>query len=182
MTITYAKDFYEIPESLNGNFLLKSKVLDLVQREPIAGKVTIGGSRLTDFREILLDFFSLKIDLNTAIVEIEKRLNRNQSMYSNDNRVFANGWAERLVRTQVSRFYNQAVLEIIIESGNDDCFVEHSVYEEVSSKCSQQLVGRTQSAKIMLERLKSSYGDGNWSNDLKIPEHPHCTHTFRPVI
>lgn len=182
MTNSYAKDFSEISDSLKNNFSLKCKVLDLVQSEPIAGKVIAESSRLENFREILIDFFNLKIDFNTAIIETENRLERHESMYSNDNRVFARGWSERLVRTQISRFYNQAVLEFIVESGSDECFVEHSTNQQGSSQCSQQLVGTTQSAKIMLERLKISYGDGKWSDDLKIPEHPHCTHTFTPLM
>lgn len=181
MTATYAKDFHGIPESLTNNSSIKRRALDLVQYDPIAGKVTMGGSRLADFREILIDFFDLKIDLTEAISDVESKLARHQSIYSGDNRVFAIGWAERLVRTQVSRFYNQAVLESIIESGSDDCFIEHSANEKGSSKCSQQLAGTTQSAQLMLQRLKSSYGDGNWGQDLKIPDHPHCTHTFSPV-
>lgn len=181
MSVSHAKDFHQIQESLTINSTLKHKTLNLVQYEPIAGKVTTGASRLEDFREILIDFFDLKIDLNVAITNVESRLPRQQSMFSGDNRVFASGWAERLVRTQVSRFYNQAVLETIIESGSDDCFVNHSTSEQSSSKCSQQLAGKTHSAKVMLERLKSSYGDGEWNKDLKIPEHPHCTHTFCPV-
>ncbi|ELJ8616676.1 hypothetical protein RUK64_003606 [Vibrio cholerae] len=181
MTASYAKDFHEIPESLTNNSSLKRKALDLVQSEPIAGKVTIGGSRLEDFREILIDFFDLQIDLDAAIAETEHRLPRQHSMFSGDNRVFASGWAERLVRTQVSRFYNQAVLEKIIESGSDDCFVDHSSSEQASSKCSQQLAGANHSARVMLERIKSSYGDGEWNNERKLPDHPHCTHTFSPV-
>ena len=181
MTAIYAKDFYEISESLTENPALKRKALDLVQYEPIAGKVTTGGERLVDFREILIDFFDSKIDLNDAITETETKLHRNLSMYSADNRVFAKGWAERLVRTQVSRFYNQAVLEMIIENGSDQCSVEHSANEDQNSKCSLQLAGTTHSASVMLDRLKSSYGDGNWGRELKLPEHPHCTHTFSPV-
>ncbi|MCD9491389.1 hypothetical protein GLP30_11830 [Photobacterium phosphoreum] len=181
MTASYAKDFHEIPESLTNNYSLKRKALDLVQSEPIAGKVTTGGSRLEDFREILIDFFDLQIDLDAAIAETEHRLPRQHSMFSGDNRVFASGWAERLVRTQVSRFYNQAVLETIIESGSDDCFVDHSSSEQALSKCSQQLAGANHSARVMLERIKSSYGDGEWNNERKLPDHPHCTHTFSPV-
>ena len=181
MTVSYAKDFYDIPESLSNNPELKRKVLDLVQYEPIAGKVTTGGERLEDFREILIDFFDLRIDLNTAITETEDKLNRNFSMYSGDNRVFAKGWSDRLVRTQVSRFYNQAVLQLIIDNGSDECRIEHSANEDQGSKCSQQLAGTIQSASVMLQRLTSSYGDGNWGRELKLPEHPHCTHTFSPV-
>ncbi|PQJ84497.1 hypothetical protein [Aliivibrio sifiae] len=181
MTASYAKDFTDIPESLRSNPGLKKKALDLVQYEPVAGKVTSGGNRLDDFREILIDFFDLKITLNEAIAETERKLDRRMSMFSADNRVFASGWSERLVRTQVSRFYNQAVLELIIDGGSDDCYVEHSANEQSSSKCSQGLAGTTHSASIMLERLKLSYGEGEWGKDLKLPEHPHCTHTFSPA-
>jgi hypothetical protein len=181
MTVSYAKDFTEIPEALTNNASLKRKVLDLVQSEPIPGKVTTGGTRVDDFREILIDLFDLQINFNEAIEKTEHELPRQQSMYSSDNRVFASGWAERLVRTQVSRFYNHAVLESIIESGHDECFIEHSSNESATSKCSQYLAGTIQSAQTMLQRLKSSYGEGNWDHTLKLPEHPHCTHTFTPV-
>lgn len=182
MINNYAKDFSEISESLNNNPSVKSKVLNLVQSEPIAGEVITEDYRLNNFREILLNFFNLKNDFNTAVTETEKRLSRNESMYSNDNRVFAKGWSERLVRTQISRFYNQAVLESIIEGGSDECFIEHSANEQDSSQCSQQLAGTIQSANTMLERLKRSYGNGEWSKDLKIPDHPYCKHTFTPLI
>lgn len=182
MTANYAKDFYEIPNAMKNNDALKHKILVLVQVEPIAGKVTTGGARLDDFRKILIDFFNQKVNLNDAITETERKLDKRSSMFYGDNRVFARGWAERLVRTQVSRFYNQAVLEFIIDSGSDKCFIEHSATEDVTSKCSQQLAGTTQSARVMLERLKSSYGAGNWSKEIKLPEHPHCTHTFNPGL
>ena len=34
---------------------------------------------------------------------------------------------------------------------------------------------------LMLSRLKLAYGEGNWNNDLKLPDHLHCTHTFVPI-
>lgn len=76
MSVSYAEDFHQIQESLTNNSSLKRKTLDLVQYEPIAGKVTTGGSRLEDFREILIDFFDLRIDLNVAIANAESRSTR----------------------------------------------------------------------------------------------------------
>lgn len=166
---------------LNKNLALKSKILNLVKIEPIVGKVLEGDKRLNDFREILENFFNLIISLDSAILEIEQKLKRSESIYYNNNRVFPSGWAERLIRTQISRFYNQAVLTSIIEKGDDSCTVEQSLHEQPDSKCSQQLVGTIQSANIMLSRLKLAYGEGNWNNDLKLPDHPHCTHTFVPI-
>lgn len=179
--INYANDFEEISTALSNNDELKRQVLTLVQSEPIAGKVTEGGNRLDEFRKILIDFFTEETDLPQAITQTEQRLNRYTSIHSGNNRVFPARWPEKLVRTQVSRFYNQAVLIIIIAHGSDSCFVSHSNNEDPASRCSRELANTTQNARQMLQRLKSSYGDGNWTGDLTLPEHPYCTHTFRPV-
>lgn len=181
MTIIYARDFSEIPEAIRNNDVLLARVLELIESEKIAGKVTEGRERLISFKEILVEYFSEHLELQKAVRYTEDKLDRSSSRHCDNNKVFAQGWAERLVRTQVSRFYNQAVLEIITENGEEECFIEHSIQEKSDSKCSLHLANTTQNASIMLDRLKSAYGEGNWSSDPKLPEHPHCSHTFVPL-
>ena len=95
--------------------------------------------------------------------------------------MFASGWAERLVRTQFSRFYNQAVLQQLTAHGDTECFVPHSASEQASSQCSQLLAGRTHNVQGLLTLLADSYALGQFSKTPKIPDHPHCTHVVRPA-
>jgi hypothetical protein len=180
-SMSYAKEFSEIIETIKSNSQLLKRIVSLIATESIPGKVLEGEGRLDSFKVILSDYFEGKYSINETISEVEFRLARQYSAYENDNRVFAKGWAERLTRTQVSRFYNQAVLSEIIEDGGTECFVAHSSSEGADSKCSQQLAGSRHSASVLLDRLVSSYRDGNWGRDVKIPDHPHCTHTVQPV-
>lgn len=177
----YATEFIEITQSVNNNDALKARILGLIQDEPIPGKATEGGDRLENLKDILTDYFNGSVDLSQAIADVEFRLPRHYSPYEHNNRVFPQGWAERLIRTSVSRFYNQAVLTEIVESGGAECFIGHSSSEGSDSNCSQQLAGSRQSASDMLTRLTNAYRDGNWSKEVKIPDHPHCTHTVQPV-
>lgn len=177
----YAKDFSSISSAVEKNKPLRESIISLIEKEPVAGKVLEGEGRLEEFRKVMKRFFSGELDLNETTKEIEFRLPRHYSRYENDNRVFAAGWAERLARTNISCYYNQAVLTSIIESGADSCFVEHSPNEMPDSKCSLHLAGKKHSAKLLLTRLIDSYRKGQWGKDVKIPDHPHCTHTVRPA-
>lgn len=177
----YASEFSEISQSVNNNDVLRARVLDLIQDEPIPGKAIEGEGRLESLKDILTGYFNGTIDLSQAFSDVEFRLLRHDSPYANNNQVFPQGWAERLIRTSVSRFYNQAVLTEIVETGGAECYIGHSNAEGSESNCSLQLAGTRQSASDMLTRLTYAYRDGNWSREVKIPNHPHCTHTVQPV-
>jgi hypothetical protein len=179
--IEYASDFQEIPEALRNNSSLKDSVLSLVQSKKIAGKATEGGDRLEKFKQILTDLVNDKITLDKAISLTESAIPRHGSIHAGSNHVFASGWAERLVRTQFSRFYNQAVLESEVAKGNTECFVPPSSQEQPSSQCSQSLAGRSHDISHLLKLLVSSYEDGQWDKTPKIPDHPHCTHVVKPI-
>lgn len=176
MTDIHAEDFSGIPNALSQNTGLRTAVLALVAREPMAGKVTEGSDRLDKFRGILSSLINGQIGQTEAVRQTELSLPRNSSSYAGNNRVFPDGWAERLVRTQLSRFYNQAVMEQLIAEGETLCFVPHSSEEDGSSKCSQLLAGTNQNLVVLHSRLVSGYANGVWPKDVKIPEHPHCTH------
>jgi hypothetical protein len=130
MTSRYAEDFTEIPTVLNQNPGLRAEMLALIRDQPMPGKVTEGGARLEDFREILTDLARGDIDLSRAIWRTEAELPQQASPHQHNNRVSPTGWAERLVRTQYSRFYNQAVMEQLLARGETQCFVPHSTIEE----------------------------------------------------
>lgn len=181
MARVYANEFRDIASTLSQNTELRDAILRLIDEQPVPGKVTEGGDRLLRFKEILKRVVRDEIRLAEAFYQTETELPRESSFHGANNRVFPSGWAERLVRTQFSRFYNQAVLEQLMSEGQTQCFVPHSSEEDRGSKCSMFLAGSAQDIRTLYNRLIESYARGNWSGDLKIPEHPHCTHVIAPV-
>ncbi len=180
MLTVWANEFSEIPSVLAERADLRDAVLLLINEQPIPGKVTEGGNRLSRFREIMKSLVNGTIGIPEASRRVEIELPRLESIYGGNNRVFASGWAERLVRTQYSRFYNQTVMEQLLGEGVISCFIPHSLAEDPSSKCSRLLAGSSHDLRLLYGRLLNSYARGNWTSDLKVPEHPHCTHVVTP--
>jgi len=179
--IIYASEFSEIPQALINNPTLKDYMLALISDRKISGKSTEGGDRLERFRLILARLTKGEISLDAAVREVEYQLPRHTSIHAGNNSAFASRWSERLVRTEFSRFYNQAVLETEIKKGNTECFVPPSSQEQASSQCSQVLAGRSHDVSHLLKLLVTSYEDGNWDKTPKIPDHPYCTHVIKPM-
>jgi hypothetical protein len=119
----FAQEFSQIQNALTSNADIQDRMLALIGSESIAGKVTEDGNQLECLREALRDLTTGAIGLDAAFARIEFDLPRSESAHAGNNRVFPSGWAERLVRTQFSRFYNQAVLEHLLAMGETECFV-----------------------------------------------------------
>lgn len=181
MAALYANEFSEISAVLRQNNELCSAILQLVDTQPMPGKVTEGGDRLARFRMVLRDLVTGQIELLEAFRRTEAELSRQKSIHASNNRVFPAKWAERLVRTQFSRFYNQAVMEKLLAEGQTECFVPHSGDEAPDSPCSRQLAGANHPLQVLYDRLIQSYADDNWTQDVKIPNHPNCTHVVTPA-
>ncbi|EOF5041503.1 hypothetical protein ACK1M2_003048 [Providencia rettgeri] len=180
--IMYASDFEEIPSALKNNLELRNHIISLIKTKNIVGKVTEGSGRLEKFRVILANLVNGQSTLAEAIATTNSELERYTSNYPDNNRVFAQGWAERLVRTQLSRFYNQSIMEIELSKGRTECYVPPSRNEDPSSNCSQILAGKSHGISHLLNLLVSSYENGAWKdNTPKIPDHPHCTHVVKPI-
>lgn len=178
----WANDFYDIIPTLTERKDILERIKKLVQSERILGKALEGIDRENKFKLILIDLINQEIDLKQAYNSVEIDMGRTGSPYAINNKVFPSGWGERLIRTNLSRFYNQVVLNLILQSGETKCFIPHSNHEESTSKCSQN-AGRIHDAQTILDTLIDVYSDGNWSNrGLKIPDHPHCTHVITPVL
>jgi len=182
MSKRYAKDFSEILITLQDNEDLKERVIGLISTRPIRGKVTEEPHRLNIFRKILINLVNGAIgNLEDAYQQVESQIPETTSKYAGNSRVFPHDWAERHVRTQLSRFYNQAVMEELIESGISECFVHRSSLEDPTTPCSQVLAGRKHNVTVLYKKLIKSYENGNWDNEPKIPNHPHCTHVVSPL-
>jgi hypothetical protein len=175
----WAEEYGEIPPALEARADLRSAASELLT-QAMPGKVVEGGDRLAAFRGVMAELIAGRLTLEEAYAETEHRLPRATSPHGTNNRVFASGWGERLVRTQLSRLYNQAVLTQLLSSGEPRCYVPHSRAEKPESQCSRLLAGQEHDAAVLLERLIQCYTMENWTREVKVPDHPHCTHVITP--
>lgn len=178
----YANNFYEIIPVLSENHNLKNKVISLIDTRPIMGKVIEEENRKNEFRRILQKLITGDIiELDSAYNQVKINLPRNASKYAYNNRVFSQNWAERLVRIQLSRFYNQVVMEILIDQGEEECFIPHSKYEDYDTLCTTELAGKNHKVKNLYDILIDIYENENYNQSRTIPQHPNCTHVIRPI-
>jgi len=180
MRNNYAEDFYEIFEALKLRDELLQDIRQLIKHKEIVGKSLEGGDRKQEFRNILLSLVEGKISLEESYSLVETDLSESASIYSGNKRVFPVGWGERLVRTSVSKFYNQAILLQILQSGKALCYIPHSKYENDDSPCTA-FAGNQIDAMMLLNRIVDAYENGIFSDEIKIPNHPHCTHVVVPI-
>ena len=181
MPDAYAAEFAEVPFALANNGALRARVVSLIAGEPMPGKATEGHGRVERVRAILTRVVNGELTVADSTLEAEASLPPTTSLHAGNARVFPSGWAERLVRTQLSRFYNQAVLEALLANGEALAFVPHSSEEGRDSRCTQLLAGRAHDARELHDRLVRAYGAGDWSVGVKVPDHLHCTHVVAPV-
>jgi hypothetical protein len=176
----YANEFNEILPSLADNSELRQRVVQLIQTKPIPGKAIEEDTRVNKFRGILIELIEGNISsLEESYSKVEFGIPRDESKYLSDNRVFASGWSERLVRTQLSRFYNQAILEELKDRGEEECFVPASSSHNLSSRC-EIIQNKNYKVHELLKNLITNYENGQFDQSIKIPEHPHCLHVVKP--
>ena len=181
VSVVWANDFGEILPTLQQRSDLRERMTGLIAQD-MPGKVTEGGDRKDQLRSILTDLFEGRLSLDESYREVSRQLPRMSSIHRGNNHVFNSGWEERQVRTQLSRFYNQAVLELLAADGQHRCFVHHSSAEDPATPCSINLAGREHDIAVLHERLVGNYTHGRWTRDLKLPNHPHCTHVVSPLL
>lgn len=103
--------FSEMLSALQKNDKLRDTAIQLIKTVPIPAKATEEKERDEIFRNIMLELVTGKIkSLEDAYRTVEGRLPRSSSKYADNSRVFSSDWAKRHVNTQLSRFYNEALL------------------------------------------------------------------------
>jgi hypothetical protein len=180
--VEWATHFYEIPDALENNDLVRNKSLALVEEEPIPAKALEGGDRKATFRTILTDFLSCEIGFEDAKREVRTQLPPHESPHGHDrSNTFNRQWDDRLVRSEGSRFYNHAVLVTLEERGDETCFILESEHQHQDKKCTQLLAGREASVADLREGVEQAFREGDWDAFPRIPYKPNCTHTITPV-
>jgi hypothetical protein len=177
----WASEFRDIAPTLAERPDLRARMQALLAEHEIPVKVTEGGDRRERRKAILHALFGGALTLDDAIAETEIRLARTDSPHRDSNRVFASGWARRLVHTHISVFYTWAVLDAVLASRAARCFVPHSSAEAATSTCSRQLAGRDHDAAVLRERLMQCYVEKRTMHAPLVPNHPHCTHVAAPL-
>jgi len=177
----WAQQFRDIPDTLAIRPDLRTRMQALLATHELPVLVTEGGERRADRRPILAALFDGDLTLDQAIAETERRLSRETSPHRANNRVFATGWARRLIHTHTAVFYCWAVLEHLLAAGESRCFVPHSPTESATSACSRLLAGRDHDATGLRDRLIEVYVAKQPSRAPLIPNHPHCTHVIAPL-
>ena len=179
----YANNFYEILTALAENEKLKENVIDLIKTRHIPGKLTEENARKDEFRKILIQLINREIStLESAYHQVEITIPEHTSRYVGNTHVFPRNWAERHVRTQLSRFYNQAIMELLLKLGKKKCFIPHSPMEDSNSICTINMAGKEHEIKPLYDKLIEMYENENWDSKAHtIPQHPNCTHTIRPI-
>lgn len=94
--------------------------------------------------------------------------------------MFPLDWVEINYRTQLSRFYNQAVFEYLKEKGDGECYVYHAINES-NEECIYIYAGKNHPVVDFLANLIASYNNGDWSARYKLPAHATCSHVVHPV-
>lgn len=182
MDTIWANNFFEIIPTLNKRPDILKIMSQLITSNNILGKSLEGGNRKSQFKDILLKAINNIISLDSSYSLVEQKLPPSTSIYTSNTRVFSKNWGERLIRTNLSIFYNYSVLTFILSHGQSKCIIPHSDYEDPNSKCIQY-VSKVYDAQILLDSLINIYIKGHFTNsDYKVPHHPHCTHVIIPYI
>ena len=90
---------------------------------------------------------------------------------------------EELIRLQYSRFYNQAVLDLLESDGVERVYVPHINGVTETPNCTPNVAGKGHELKTLRENLIKRYctGEAGEDEDLQvIPKHPFCCHVVRP--
>lgn len=177
----WATYYDEIADAVAANDDVRSHALRLIPQEPIQAKSLDGGTRTNDFRDILTEIFKGNIDQDAAEERVWATLPPSESPHHGNKQLFHKQWAERLLRSQVGRFYNQSVMELLDEQGETDCYVPKSPRQYQDSKCTQLLAGRQQPLGELLKYLYLQQREEKWEEGVTIPGHANCTHTVVPL-
>ena len=177
----YANEYAEIPGALSRNRPLLNRMLKLVECETIRHVAVADAGRLSAFRAILRRLANGGIDESGATSAVTAAFSAPGLRAEDRGQGFGAGWERRLVRFQFSRFYNQAVLEHLLDQRSAICLVPRSSEERPAEPCTALLAGRRQHVSVLHEGLVEAFRHGRLSREPTVPNHPECTHVARAV-
>jgi hypothetical protein len=117
-TEVWATGHADLLETLVNRSELKRLMLHLIATERILEPELETPHRLGEFRRLLTAFLrDRSSDLTLVATRLESRLSPQDAVYRHSAGLFEPGWGARLLRRQLLRFYNQAVLRTLTDDG-----------------------------------------------------------------
>jgi hypothetical protein len=113
----WATDHTDLLETLAQRSDLKRLMLHLIATERILEPELEAPQRVQEFRRLLTQLLRERDDVAWIASQLEERLSSRDAVYRQDAMLFEPGWAGRVVRRQLLRFYNQAVLMTLTDHG-----------------------------------------------------------------
>lgn len=125
------------------------------------------------FRKILDDFFNGKITYEKACVITETQivLPPNYRRYSQ--------WAERLVRSEMSKIFTLGYGDYLLSIGETECFIPHTKLDE-STECQALIAGKKFPIKDIQNNIYKNYGLKKPAFPT-VPLHANCRHVITKI-
>ena len=167
----WASHFQEILPTLKERGDLRNLMVGLILDEPIIAKGVSSPGQLERFRDIMVELAKGETDIHGSV----KRAEQDFALPVGED----NG-AEALVRLQFSRFYNQAVMALLMDNGVSRAFVPRCPGENPTSSCCRELAGKGHAIQDLYDRLVDRYARGKEETGAVVPGHPFCSHVVKP--
>lgn len=180
----YAKDLSQAQRALGNNKEVRSRMEDLIRFSFIHDPI-LNSSRknLKEFRSILLDLTNARISgIDKASSEVRRKIFTRSSNGENGVSEIDVDWPLKITNLHFSRFYNQAVLSYLIAKGQKECYIHHTLDEDLISGCEMDIAGRRFNVIDLFSNLLYKYEYGEKINGPVIPGHPLCTHVVSPIF
>ncbi len=126
-----------------------------------------------NFRDILADFFTKKIDLNFANTRCCSELNP-PTTYKQSK-----GWQLRLLKSEMNKVFTLGYGDYLLSLGEIECYVPHNNFEQ-SDDCLRLIAGRKHKIRDIQDNIYKNYKIRPPVYPT-VPLHANCQHIITRV-
>ncbi|HSV48693.1 MAG TPA: hypothetical protein VLH35_00120 [Candidatus Acidoferrales bacterium] len=113
------------------------------------GELTIWCKK--NFREILHDYFTKKIDLKFATVRCCSEINPPPNLRQTA------GWQLRMLKGEISKIFTLGYGDYLLSLGETECYVPYNNYDQ-NPDCQRLIVGKRHKIRDIQENMYKNYG------------------------
>lgn len=126
-----------------------------------------------NFRKILRDFFTKKIDMNFANLRCCSELNPPPAYRQ------SRGWQLRLLKSEIHKIYTLGYGDYLLSIGETECFVPHNNYDH-SEECLRLIAGKKHLIKDIQANIYKNIGLRTPLYPT-VPLHENCQHVITKI-
>ncbi len=126
-----------------------------------------------NFREILRDFFTKKIDLNFANNRCCSELNPPPTYQQ------SRGWQLRMLKCEINKVFTLGYGDYLLSIGETECYVPHNNYDQ-SADCLRLVAGKRHLIKDIQTNIYRNYGLRTAVYPT-VPLHADCQHIITKI-